>query len=481
MHKRTGLFCLYINTNLPSLFVLVACLLLGLTAGGSFAQTVSIDREPYVTGCVVDYAPFQIVGPTDTVESGMLIGNINDTVRKAVLEYDISDLVPGVVDSARITGMIGPNNSSPAGYRTHNFTISAGNGIVDVHDINQPGTSVGWFKHYSGVKTTFDYDITGAFRRALLSDPDYLRQVIRPGNDPQGWDAVYSLSPSPKLELEVRPTTESTVVYYQTPTASAAAHAQDGGAFTVDPSASEAPVMDWTYAPYEQGRGLMEFDLSSIPAGATVQWAKLDVYIGGLQTGGWGTIGPDLEIVGYAGDGVATAGDVDAPGALIGTSSELLSTGVFSWDIDTDFVELLLNTDDHLGLRIQPGVGARYRAKMTLNSLSSPETTPHLVIGYEIPEPCDLVADIAPVGAPDGIVDGADLGALLARWKDTGDSVADIAPVGAPDGIVDGADLGALLARWKDTCPEASPAVPEPATLTMLALGGLAMLRRRRK
>ncbi len=96
-----------------------------------------------------------------------------------------------------------------------------------------------------------------------------------------------------------------------------------------------------------------------------------------------------------------------------------------------------------------------------------------------------LIADIAPVATGgDGIVDGADLGALLARWKDTGPSIADIAPVASGgDGIVDGADLGALLARWKDTCPTApaAPAVPEPATMLLTALGGLSLLRRRRR
>ncbi len=134
-------------------------------------------------------------------------------------------------------------------------------------------------------------------------------------------------------------------------------------------------------------------------------------------------------------------------------------------------------------------------------------------IGWDvIPlESCELIADIAPVASGgDGIVDGADLGALLARWKDTGASVADIAPVASGgDGIVDGADLGALLARWKDTCdtPAAPvgepvgiddgsdlgaflvrwrdpslptiPVIPEPATMTLLALGSLAIIRRR--
>ncbi len=99
-----------------------------------------------------------------------------------------------------------------------------------------------------------------------------------------------------------------------------------------------------------------------------------------------------------------------------------------------------------------------------------------LLENWQEPEPpADLVADIAPVGAPNGIVDGADLGALLARWK-TSDPVADIAPVGSPDGIVDGADLGALLARWKNSY---TTLLPEPSTLSLLAFAGVGLLRRR--
>jgi hypothetical protein len=43
----------------------------------------------------------------------------------------------------------------------------------------------------------------------------------------------------------------------------------------------------------------------------------------------------------------------------------------------------------------------------------------------------------------DGIVDGADLGVLLAAWG-AGPSAADL----NEDGVVDGADLGILLAAW---------------------------------
>lgn len=60
-------------------------------------------------------------------------------------------------------------------------------------------------------------------------------------------------------------------------------------------------------------------------------------------------------------------------------------------------------------------------------------------------------ATIAPIELPttpgdlngDGVVDGADLGLLLAAW-DSDDADADL----NDDGIVDGADLGLLLAAW---------------------------------
>ncbi len=59
---------------------------------------------------------------------------------------------------------------------------------------------------------------------------------------------------------------------------------------------------------------------------------------------------------------------------------------------------------------------------------------------------------------PDGVVDGADLGALLSAWGACGAICPwDLAGGGEngdqPDGSVDGADLGALLAVW-GVCPE---------------------------
>ena len=81
----------------------------------------------------------------------------------------------------------------------------------------------------------------------------------------------------------------------------------------------------------------------------------------------------------------------------------------------------------------------------------------------------------------DGAVNVGDLGILAANWQQAtvlgkawneGDFTG--------DDIVNVGDLGVLAANWGWTGAPAGPNAPEPASLVLLALGGLAMLRRRR-
>lgn len=76
----------------------------------------------------------------------------------------------------------------------------------------------------------------------------------------------------------------------------------------------------------------------------------------------------------------------------------------------------------------------------------------------------------------DGSVDAADLSLLAGNWQSSGCGWAEGDTNG--DGVLDAADLAMLAANWQWERP-AGAEVPEPATLGMLVLGGVALLARR--
>ena len=92
--------------------------------------------------------------------------------------------------------------------------------------------------------------------------------------------------------------------------------------------------------------------------------------------------------------------------------------------------------------------------------------------------PPTLTVEVGSLGGDldgNGFVGQSDLDIALGNW---GQTVPPADPQADPDGdnFVGQNDLDAVLGVWGQTTP---PSVPEPATVGMLALGGLALLRRK--
>ena len=79
----------------------------------------------------------------------------------------------------------------------------------------------------------------------------------------------------------------------------------------------------------------------------------------------------------------------------------------------------------------------------------------------------------------DGFVGQSDLDIVLGRWGQNAAAGAGSDP--SADGFVGQADLDIVLTHWGIGSPSAAPApVPEPATLSLLGLASLSVIRRRR-
>jgi MYXO-CTERM domain-containing protein len=161
--------------------------------------------------------------------------------------------------------------------------------------------------------------------------------------------------------------------------------ANDGGGWTMNSASlslltQEDPFIDL------YRRAVLEFPTNAIPAGATILSATFSGRVSLLSF----PPDPQVQLHGYAGDGILQATDATMPFNQVGVSPGSPDLGVVEIPIDIAFVQSLVGTGSHVGLYT---FGAVEGSQYSINSVEFAQLTsteaPALTIEY-IPEPATL-------------------------------------------------------------------------------------------
>ncbi len=170
------------------------------------------------------------------------------------------------------------------------------------------------------------------------------------------------------------------------PSLDALADFSDGGSVLVD-GGSTINVQNVDFANVDR-RGVMEFNISSIPDGSTIVSATLALDI--IVKTSSSDSNPILQLHGYSGNGTAEIADGQVPSNLIGQSDPILNLEMINIDIDAEYVESLLSGSDYLGLLAVNNDNYQQAGFVTLEgAIAGSRYAPVLTIEY-VPEPATL-------------------------------------------------------------------------------------------
>ena len=147
----------------------------------------------------------------------------------------------------------------------------------------------------------------------------------------------------------------------------------------------------------DQTRGILEFDLSGLQAGADVTGAMLELDISQYTTGAT----PSAFLVeGYAGNGSADPADATAAGRVSLAQRTISDLGIMAITLDPAFIESIAGTSSHLGLLISMA-SDNQQASFGTGENTFARLAPTLTLDYAnpVPEPAAgaLLAGLAAV------------------------------------------------------------------------------------
>ena len=195
---------------------------------------------------------------------------------------------------------------------------------------------------------------------------------------------------------------------------------------------------------------------------------------GALQVSGTGQIAPGNGTIGT----LSVSGNTSFSG---GSLAEYLGAVGSPGTSDLLAITGNLNLSGATALDLSGGTnGGYYTIATYTGSLTGTfsSVTPGYTVDYSHAGQIRVDASFVPGDVNhDGVVNGLDISLISSNWLATGANQADA----NGDGVVNGLDISLISSHWLQTGGAGSGAsVPEPSTIVLAALGGLAWLVRRR-
>ena len=147
-----------------------------------------------------------------------------------------------------------------------------------------------------------------------------------------------------------------------------------------------------------EARGVLEFDVSDMDSGSTVQSGMLEVLVNS-----WTSNSKQLEVYGYVGNGSVDLDDAIQTATLIGTSPVITQLGTLAISLDSDWLESIAGAD-YLGLLVKQ----KEAGNISFYANDWYSMAPSLTIDY-------TPAPIAGDANKDGRVDGSDVTILAGK------------------------------------------------------------------
>jgi hypothetical protein len=214
-----------------------------------------------------------------------------------------------------------------------------------------------------------------------------------------------------------------------------------GSSFVIADGGTSINVQSFPEAGVDR-RGILEFDLSSIPRGSTINSASLTLNVNSIthSTDEY----PQPLIYGYSGDGVADSADAVKTSNLLLQTNPITSLGIQSFSLSPSFFQSFVGATNAAGLLIKGGADAhQVQFYVSEASFATPSS---LALNFTPPpEPLPEPGDYNGNGYPDA--------SDYTIWRDTRGSTIDLRADSNGDGVVDQKDYVAWTTAYANRLP----------------------------